>query len=119
MNYPNGNEWNRPRTKQDSSGWVNLIEPVGKYEPNGFDLFDIAGNVWEWTADIYSYYYYSETASDNPTGPEKGNNRVIRGGSWHSGPMCKKVYFRKGLPGGWTDFAVGFRCVKDIEDMED
>jgi formylglycine-generating enzyme required for sulfatase activity len=84
-------------------------------EPNGFGLYDMAGNVWEWNWDIYSEIYYQKRISDNPVGPEKGTNRVIRGGSWHSGAMCKKVYYRKGLPENWSDFAVGFRCVKDVD----
>ncbi|MBA7542776.1 hypothetical protein ES705_35100 [subsurface metagenome] len=51
---------------------------------------------------------------DNPQGPEKGRLRVIRGGSWHSGPGCVQVYYRNGLASNWIDFAVGFRCVRDI-----
>jgi len=111
--YPNGNTWTKARAKQDSTGWQNLTEPVGMYEPNAYGLFDMGGNVWEWTNDSYSEDYYEESETDNPKGPEKGSNRVIRSGSWHSGAMCKKVYFRKGLPGNWCDFAVGFRCVRD------
>lgn len=113
--YPNGNKWTRQKQKQDSSTWTNLILPVKQYEPNGYGLFDMDGNVWEWVADRYDEYYYEVSPEDNPTGPTNRNNRVIRGGSWHSGPMCKRVYYRKGLPGNWCDFAVGFRCVKDIK----
>ena len=112
--YPNGNEWTKERAVQKTSGWQNLTSPVKKQPPNGYGLYDMSGNVWEWVADYYSADYYSESEFHNPTGPKTGTFRVIRGGSWHSGPMCKKVYFRKGLPGPWCDFAVGFRCVKDI-----
>ncbi len=113
--YPNGNKWTKEKTKQDSTGWKNLIDPFGKFESNGFGLYDMGGNVWEWVSDIYSGDYYKASETDNPTGPKNGFNRVIRGGSWHSGPMCKKVYYRKGLPNNWCDFAVGFRCVKEVE----
>jgi len=112
--FPNGDEWAIEKPKQDSTAWVNFIEPVGKYDANGFGLYDMAGNVWEWVADRYSESYYAESEFDNPKGPNTGSNRVIRGGSWHSGMMCKKVYYRKGLISSWCDFAVGFRCVKDI-----
>ncbi|MFC1494377.1 formylglycine-generating enzyme family protein [Thermodesulfobacteriota bacterium] len=112
--FPNGDKWTKEKARQDSSGWKNLIEPVGKYEPNGFGLYDMGGNVWEWVVDRYSETYYKENDYVNPKGPDKGANRVIRSGSWHSGEMCKKVFYRKGLISSWCDFAVGFRCVKDI-----
>lgn len=111
--FPNGNKWRKEKAKQDSIGWRNLITPVGKYEPNGYGLFDMGGNVWEWIADKYAEDYYKTSPVYNPTVPSERNNPVIRGGSWHSGSMCKKVYYRKGLPSNWNDFAVGFRCVKD------
>ena len=113
--YPNGNEWKQQRANQDGTGWKNLIEPVGSHEPHGYGLFEMGGNVWEWVADRYSETYYQVSEYDNPAGPEAGSNRVIRGGSWHSGAMCKKVFYRKGLINTWCDFAVGFRCAKDIQ----
>lgn len=114
--FPNGNEWTKEKPKQDSTGWVNFIAPVGKYDANGFGLYDMGGNVWEWVADRHSETYYAESEYDNPKGPNNGSNRVIRSGSWHSGAMCKKVFYRKGLISNWCDFAVGFRCVKEIVD---
>ncbi len=113
--YPNGNKWTKEKAKQDSIGWENLIDPCEKFKANGFGLYDMGGNVWEWVSDIFSGDYYKSGETNNPTGPINGFNRVIRGGSWHSGPMCKKVFYRKGLPGNWCDFAVGFRCVKEVD----
>ncbi len=52
--FPNGDMWTKEKAKQDSIGWKNLIEPVGSYEPNGYGLYDLAGNVWEWVADRHS-----------------------------------------------------------------
>ncbi len=112
--FPNGDSWTIEREKMDTLGWVNLIHPVEKYEPNGFGLYDMGGNVWEWVADTYSETSYNLSKYDNPKGPDKGTNRVIRSGSWLSGSMCKRVYYRKGLISNWRDFAVGFRCAKDI-----
>ena len=88
--------------------------PVGSYRPNGYGLYDMAGNVVEWVADYYDEDYYKTSPHKNPEGPEQGTFRVIRGGGWHSGPFCNTVHFRNGLPGRWVDFNVGFRCVRDV-----
>ena len=115
MDFPNGSKWTKKGARNDAGQWRNLINPVESYEPNGYGLYDMGGNVWEWIGDIYSRDYYKVSEKDNPKGPEKGSFRLIRGGSWHSGAMCKRVYYRKGLSGNWCDFAVGFRCVKDLD----
>jgi formylglycine-generating enzyme required for sulfatase activity len=94
-------------------------QPVGSYPPNAYGLYDMAGNVVEWVADYYDTDYYSSGVADNPTGPEKGRFRVIRGGGWHSGPSCNRVYFRNALPTGWVDINVGIRCARDAEPVEE
>jgi sulfatase modifying factor 1 len=88
---------------------------VGSFKPNGYGLFDMSGNVWEWTIDNYGDDYYSNSPGQNPVGPSNGRFKVIRGGSWHSGAMCVQTYYRNGLPSNWIDFAVGFRCVKSLK----
>jgi len=63
---------------------------------------------------LFVYHnYYRNSPKENPTGPEKGKFRVIRGGGWHSGPSCNRVYYRNALPANWRDYNVGFRCAKD------
>src|SRR4030042_1747082 len=88
---------------------------VGTFNPNGFGLFDMSGNVWEWTSDFYGDDYYINSPNQNPKGPVIGRFKVIRGGSWHSGAMCVQTYYRNGLSPIWVDFAVGFRCVKSVK----
>lgn len=85
------------------------------YNPNGFGLYDMSGNVWEWVSDWFDPEYYHGSPEDNPRGPLTGTFRVIRGGGWHSGGGCTSVFYRNGLPQHWVDFAGGFRCVKDLD----
>jgi len=112
--FPDGNEWNYPQLTNATGQWQNQILEVGQRTPNGFGLFDMADNVWELVADRYADDYYRMRPKENPKGPATGYNVVIRGGSWHSGEMCKKVYYRKGIPSNWVDFGVGFRWVKEL-----
>ncbi len=60
--------------------------PVGSYETNPWGLHDMSGNVSEWTADWYDEGYYGKGPERNPKGPSSGRYRVLRGGSWGSGP---------------------------------
>jgi formylglycine-generating enzyme len=86
---------------------------VGSYAPNGYGLYDMQGNVVEWVSDRYDPAYYASSPTHNPQGPKQGKLRVIRGGGWHSGPTCNRVYFRNALPANWVDINVGFRCAQD------
>lgn len=87
--------------------------PVGSYAPNPYGLYDMTGNVNEWVSDYFSDDYYAYSEHDNPPGPEQGKFRIFRGGGWHSGPTCCRVYYRNGLPSNFKDINLGIRCVKD------
>ena len=106
--FPAGDDLDSTLANYKSAGTV----PVAEYPPNGYGLYDMAGNVVEWVEDYYGYY--TESPEDNPVGPEKGKFHVIRGGGWHSGKMCTTVYHRNALIPGWVDFNVGFRCAADV-----
>jgi formylglycine-generating enzyme required for sulfatase activity len=60
--------------------------PVGSFAPNAWGVFDTHGNVWEWCADWYGERHDKNSPAIDPPGPEKGSQRVLRGGSWYVYP---------------------------------
>ena len=88
---------------------------VGSYEPNGYGLYDMAGNAWEWVGDYYDEDYYANTPMSNPTGPESGLYRVIRGGGWDNRPDGLRVSDRRFNPPDSGSLSSGFRCVIPVK----
>ena len=118
-----------PDKNSDEDGFSST-SPVTKFPPNGYELYDMAGNVWQWTSDWYRPDYYRQLAASgsiarNPTGPDSSFDpaergvakRVMRGGSF----LCNDQYCSRYMVGtrgkGETSTGtnhLGFRCVKPI-----
>jgi formylglycine-generating enzyme len=81
--------------------------PVGFFAPNGYGLYDMAGNVFEWCWDLYGPY--SSAMQTDPRGPAIGSNRVARGGSWYD-DACRSAHRAGSNPGG-RGYDIGFRAV--------
>ena len=108
--YPWGQDWNASRANGEMS--VEATTTVGAY-PEGTSPYladDMAGNVWEWTADWSDERYYEASPNQDPQGPSSGKRKVLRGGSWHQDQAFLRSAFRNSnQPENHAD-NLGFRC---------
>ncbi|MBQ4142443.1 MAG: SUMF1/EgtB/PvdO family nonheme iron enzyme, partial [Thermoguttaceae bacterium] len=98
----------------DEMGWYgsnsgSKTHPVGQKKPNGWGIYDMHGNVWEWCSDWYDSHSASPTS--DPTGPNSGLNRVNRGGGWYDFAQFCRSANRDGSPPYGRSNILGFRPV--------
>jgi formylglycine-generating enzyme required for sulfatase activity len=85
--------------------------PVGSFAPNAFGLYDMHGNIWEWTNDWYGEYDIDDKL--NPKGPDSGIKKVDRGGAFYDPAWrCRSAYRGGGTPPGNKGAGDSFRIVK-------
>lgn len=108
--YPWGDKFDKAALR---SGVETGPGEPGKYPPNAFGLYDMAGNMSEWTADYFDREYYTNSPEQDPKGPAEGQYRVIRGGAWSDPPARVTVFFRNWVRPTQRQPNIGIRCAKD------
>lgn len=109
QDYPWGDKFDGKALR---SGVVTGPGEVGQYPPNAFGLYDMAGNVSEWTADYFDREYYAHSPAADPLGPDHGTYRIIRGGAWSDSPARVTVFFRNWVGPSQRQPNIGIRCAR-------
>lgn len=120
--YPWGDEFRTGYANVDGAeDGFPYLAPPGSFEAgrSPYGVYDMTGNVAEWVADAYHEAYYHKTPYRDPKGPDEGEHKVIRGGSWreteHNARLTKRFQAKM-----WrTDSTIGIRCAKDADERRD
>lgn len=113
QDFPWGND--PPQSLPDyATRWQTGPEPVARYAPNAFGLYNICDNVHEWCSDWYDPNYYAISPDHNPRGPEPGQRKASRGGSWRHHVKIARCSARSSIPPEFQYADYGFRLACNI-----
>ena len=119
--YPWGDEFGSGHANVDGDeDGFKYLAPPGSFESgrSPYGIYDMTGNVAEWVADTYGEQYYQKSPYRNPAGPDDGQHKIIRGGSWreteHNARLSKRFQAKM-----WrTDSTIGIRCAKSADSAD-
>jgi formylglycine-generating enzyme required for sulfatase activity len=94
--------------------WKTGPEPVARYKASAFGLYNVCENVHEWCSDWYQANYYSLSPVRNPRGPESGERRASRGGSWRHHIKVTRCAARSSIPPTFQYADYGFRLACEL-----
>ncbi len=94
--------------------WLTGPEPVARYAPNAFGLFNMCDNVHEWCRDWFDAGYYQVSPERNPQGPDQGVRKASRGGSWRHHIKVSRCHTRSSIPPAFQYADYGFRVARDF-----
>jgi formylglycine-generating enzyme required for sulfatase activity len=112
MLFPWGNEPPSSRPGYEAR-WKSGPERVGQSEPNAYGLFEMCENVHEWCSDWFAADYYAVSPERNPRGPEEGERKASRGGSWRHQIKIARCSARSSIPPEFQYADYGFRVACD------
>ena len=101
----------------NANNQVGTTTPVNEF-PDGrsfYELWDMAGNVYEWCQDYYDEEYYKSSPATNPKGPDGGQERVVRGGCYIESRAALRTTHREGVSEVTTRDTIGFRIAMDAD----